>query len=261
MDFAGSIPAIYDRYLGQLLFRPYADDLVARLAAERPGRALELAAGTGIVTAQAAKALPGAHIVATDLSQAMLDVAAGRKETSGVTFQVADAQDLPFDDGSFDAVLCQFGVMFLPDKARAYGETRRVLRPGGTLLFSVWEGIDDNPIAATVQAALAGYFPEDPPQFISRIPHGYHDPSAIREALCTAHFNEIDVTALTLPSVSPSAGDVAIGFCQGTPIRNEIVSRGGDLEAVTDAVRSALTGTFGHGEVRADMAALVVTAR
>lgn len=261
MDFAESIPAIYDRYLGRLLFRPYADDLVARLAAERPGRVLELAAGTGIVTAQAAQALPGADIVATDLSRDMLDVAAGRKETSGVTFLAADAQDLPFDDGSFDAVLCQFGVMFMPDKARAYGEARRVLRPGGTLLFSVWEGTGVNPIAGTVQAALAGYFPEDPPQFVSRIPHGYHDPLAIREALRAAHFDEIEVTALTLPSVSPSAGDAAIGFCQGTPIRNEIVSRGGDLAAVTDAVCSALTNTFGRGEVRADMAALVVTAR
>ncbi|MEU8234405.1 methyltransferase domain-containing protein [Actinoplanes sp. NPDC048967] len=261
MDFAGSIPAIYDRHLGRLLFRPYAEDLVARLAAERPGRVLELAAGTGIVTARAAQALPGAHLVATDLSPAMLEVAAGREETSGVMFQAADAQDLPFDDGSFDAVLCQFGVMFLPDKARAYGEMRRVLRPGGTLLISVWKGIDDNPIAATVQTALAGYFPEDPPQFLSRIPHGYHDASTIREALRAARFDEVDVATVTLPSVSPSAGDAAIGFCQGTPIRNEIVSRGADLAAVTDAVRSALTDTFGHGEVRADMAALVVTAR
>jgi SAM-dependent methyltransferase len=261
VDFAGSIPAIYDRCLGQLLFQPFAEDLAARLAAEPPARALELAAGTGIVTAAAARALPGARIVVTDLSPAMLDVAAGRKETSGLEFQAVDAQDLPFDDVSFDAVYCQFGIMFLPDKARAYAEIRRVLRPGGRLLFSVWERVEDSPIAATVEAALEGCFPEDPPRFISRIPHGYHDPAAIRDAVSTAGFGQVDVATMTLPSVSPSAGDVAVGFCQGTPIRNEIVSRGGDLTAVTDAVRAALTDKFGHGEVRADMAALVVTAR
>lgn len=154
MDFAGSIPASYDRYLGPLLFRPYAADLAARLAAEPCTRALELAAGTGIVTAEAARALPTTRIVATDISPAMLDVAAGRQDTSGVEFRVADAQDLPFDDGSFDAVFCQFGVMFLPDRARAYGEMRRVLRPGGRLLFSVWDSIEHSPIPATVEAAL-----------------------------------------------------------------------------------------------------------
>jgi ubiquinone/menaquinone biosynthesis C-methylase UbiE len=261
VDFAGSIPAIYDRYLGDLLFRPFAADLAARLAAERPARTLELAAGTGIVTAQVARVLPGAHIVATDLSQAMLDVAAGRPGTSGVEFRVADAQELPFDAGGFDAVFCQFGVMFLPDKARAYGEMRRVLRPGGRLLFSVWKGIEENAFAATVDAALHGYFPEDPPRFISAVPHGYYDAAAIRQALSSAGFDQVDVATVTLPSISPSARDVAVGFCQGTPIRNEIVSRGGDLPAVTDAVSAALTGKFGEGEVRADMAALVVTAR
>jgi SAM-dependent methyltransferase len=261
VDFAGSIPALYDRYLGQLLFRPFAEDLAARLAAESPARALELAAGTGIATAEVARALPGTRIVVTDLSQAMLDIAAGRTETSGLEFQAADAQDLPFDDGSFDAVFCQFGVMFLPDKARAYAEMRRVLRPGGRLLFSVWDRIGDSPIAATVETALEGCFPEDPPRFISRIPHGYHDPAKIRDAVSTAGFGQVDVETVTRPSVSPSADQVAVGFCQGTPIRNEIVSRGGDLAAVTDAVSAALTAKFGHGEVRADMAALVVTAR
>jgi SAM-dependent methyltransferase len=261
VDFAGSIPAIYDRHLGRLLFQPYAEDLAARLAAGTPARALELAAGTGIVTAEVARALPGTRIVATDLSPAMLEVAAGRKETSRVEFQAADAQDLPFDDGGFDAVFCQFGVMFLPDKARAYGEMRRVLRPGGTLVFSVWERIEDNPIAATVETALSGCFPTDPPRFLSRIPHGYHDAAAIRDAVSTARFDQVDVATVTLPSVSPSPGDVAVGFCQGTPVRHQIVSRGADLAAVTATVSAALTDKFGPGEVRADMAALVVTAR
>lgn len=261
VDFAGSIPAIYDRYLGPLLFQPYARDLADRLAAEASARLLELAAGTGIVTAEVAPAMPDADIVATDLSPAMLDVAAARKETSGVRFEVADALDLPFGDDSFDAVYCQFGVMFLADKSRAYGGMRRVLRPGGRLVFNVWQGVEDNPIPATVEAALRDCFPDDPPRFISRIPHGYHDAAAIRDALSGAGFRDVDVVTVTRPSVSPSAGEVAIGFCQGTPVRQEIVDRGGDLTAVTDRVRAAVTDTFGPGEVRADMAALVVTAR
>ncbi|AEV85739.1 SAM-dependent methyltransferase PhcB [Actinoplanes sp. SE50] len=260
MDFAGSVPANYDRYLGPLLFQPFARDLASRLADRSPSRVLELAAGTGIVTAEVARALPDAVIVATDLSQAMLDVAAARRETAGVRFEAVDAQNLPFGDDSFDAVCCQFGVMFLPDKARAYAEMRRVLRPGGGLLFNVWERIEDSPIAATVEAALQNCFPDDPPQFLSRVPHGYHDATAIRDAVRAAAFGEVDVVTVSLPSVSPSAGDAAIGFCQGTPIRHEIVSRGGDLAAVTESVRAALTDKFGTGEVRADMAALVVTA-
>lgn len=262
-DFVGSIPEIYDRCLGPLLFRPYAEDLARRLAALPLHRALELAAGTGIATAEVARAVPpGARIVATDLQQAMLDTAAQRVQAGHVGFRVADAQELPFDDGSFDTLYCQFGVMFLPDKDRAYRGMRRVLTGGGMLVFSVWDRIENSPIAAAVANALARRFPGDPPGFMSRVPHGYHDPVAIRAALGAAGFTEIAVEPVTLPSVAPSAHEVAVGFCQGTPLRHEITARDATgLPAATEAVSAAVADRFGDGPVAATMTALVVTAR
>jgi len=262
-DFVGLIPEIYDRCLGPLLFRPYAEDLAARLATLPVERALELAAGTGIATAEVARALPaGTRIVATDLNQAMLDAAARRVGAPGVEFRTADAQDLPFPDGAFDTVFCQFGVMFVPDKPRAYGEMRRVLGRDGTLVFSVWDRIEASPIVATVSDALAGCFPDDPPRFMARVPHGYHDPGAIREQLGTAGFREVTVEAVTLPSVGSSAREIAVGFCQGTPMRHEITARdAAALLSVTDTVCAAVVDRFGDGTVRSDMTALVVTAR
>ena len=262
-NFAGSIPEIYDRCLGPLLFRPYAEDLAGRLAARPVSRALEVAAGTGIATAEVARAVPpGARIVATDLEQAMLDIAARRVQAGRVEFRTADAQDLPFGDGSFDALFCQFGIMFLPDKHRAYGEMRRVLAGGGTLIFSVWDRIETSPIVAAVADALARRFPDDPPRFMSRVPHGYHDPAAIRDALGAAGFTEVTVEPVTLPSAAPSAREVAVGFCQGTPLRHEIVARDtAGLPAVTEAVTEAVADRFGAGPVADTMTALVVTAR
>ncbi|MEV4639049.1 methyltransferase domain-containing protein [Actinoplanes sp. NPDC049548] len=261
--FAGSIPDIYDRCLGPMLFRPFAEDLAARLAALPVHRVLELAAGTGIATSEVARAVPaGTRIVATDLHQPMLDVAARRARATAVEFRTADAQDLPFADGSFDAIYCQFGVMFLPDKNRAYRGMRRVLAPQGTLVFSVWDRLETSPIPATVASALARLFPDDPPQFMSRIPHGYHDPAVIRDALSAAGFTEVTVEAVTLPSVAPSAREVAVGFCQGTPLRHEITERDPEgLVTVTDAVTGAVADRFGDGTVSATMAAFVVTAR
>jgi ubiquinone/menaquinone biosynthesis C-methylase UbiE len=261
-DFVGSIPEIYDRYLGPMLFHPYAVDLARRLAARPVRRALELAAGTGIATVEAARALPPtADLVVTDLNQPMLDAAANRVQAPNLTFQTADAQNPPFPDADFDVVFCQFGVMFLPDKPAAYAALRRVVRPGGTLLFSVWDSIDANPITAEVAAAVARRFPADPPDFLSRVPHGYHDPDAIRPALTAAGFTSVTVERVTLPCTAPSPGDVAIGLCQGTPMRHEITTRAPeDLEAITDEVEAAVRARFGPGEVRADMAALVVTA-
>ncbi|MFI7602293.1 class I SAM-dependent methyltransferase [Actinoplanes sp. NPDC049681] len=262
-EFVGSIPEVYDRCLGPMLFRPYAEDLATRLADLPIRKALELAAGTGIATAEVAQRVPaGTRIVATDLQQAMLDVAAKRIDSEDVEFRAADAQDLPFADDSFDAVYCQFGVMFLPDKDGAYREMHRVLAPGGTLVFSVWDRIESTPAAAAVASALARYFPDDPPRFMSRTPHGYHDPATIRDSVEAAGFTGVSVEAVTLPSGAPSAREVAVGFCQGTPVRHEITARDADgLSAVTDAVCEAVAERFGDGPVDATMAAFVVTAR
>jgi ubiquinone/menaquinone biosynthesis C-methylase UbiE len=174
--FTGCIPELYDAYLVPLLFEPYAADLAARLASRPLGRVLEIAAGTGVATRAMATALPEAvAIAATDLNQAMLDRAAARGTSRPVEWRQADAMALPFADGTFDAVVCQFGVMFFPEKGRAYAEVRRVLRSGGLFVFNVWDRIQENEFADIVTTALAALFPDDPPRFLARTPHGYHD--------------------------------------------------------------------------------------
>jgi ubiquinone/menaquinone biosynthesis C-methylase UbiE len=221
--FAGSIPALYDRYLGPLIFAAYASDLAARLADLQHGRVLETAAGTGVVTRALAVALPdNVSIDATDLNQPMLDYAAQQFSSSRVKWQQADASALPFGDAVFDAIVCQFGVMFFPDKGKAFAEARRVLKPRGRFLFNVWDRIEENEFADTVMVALATVFPHDPPMFMERTPHGYHDIAEIQEELRRAGFANTMVDTVAKESTAPSPREPAIGFCQGTPMRNEI---------------------------------------
>jgi ubiquinone/menaquinone biosynthesis C-methylase UbiE len=261
--FAGSIPALYDRFLGPLIFEPYAADLVARLADLRDGPLLEIAAGTGIVTRALARRLAaGIAIVASDLNQAMLDFAAAQGSARAVTWQQADAQALPFADGTFAAVACQFGVMFFPDKVAAFGQARRVLKPGGRLVFSVWGRLENNEIPHVIHEAVAALFPGDPPGFLARAPYGHHDVAVISEQVRRAGFTDIAVETVALRSRAPSPRDPAIGFCQGSPLRNEIETRGaGALAAATDAAESALAARFGRGPIEAGIEAHVVTAR
>src|SRR5205085_1947752 len=161
--FAGSIPRLYEDYFVPLIFAPYAEDLADRVAARSPARILEIAAGTGVVTRALLARLPeSATIVATDLNPAMLETAKQVGTSRPVQWKPADAMQLPFGDGEFDAVVCQFGVMFFPDKGRAFAEARRVLRPGGAFVFNAWDRIEDNEFADVVTSALATLFPVDP---------------------------------------------------------------------------------------------------
>jgi ubiquinone/menaquinone biosynthesis C-methylase UbiE len=260
--FSGSIPSLYDRYLGPLIFEPYAEDLASRLAALQPARVLETAAGTGIVTRALLRALPAdAHIVATDLNQPMLDHAAQQVSSDRVTWQTADAQALPFADQSFDAVVCQFGAMFFPDKAQAYREARRVSKRGGHFIFSVWDAIEHNEFADLVTAALADMFADDPPRFLARTPHGYHDRDRIVAEVRGAGFANVTADTVTRRSVAPTCRDPAIGFCQGSPLRNEIAARGADrLDEATDAAAARIAARFGPGPVDGMMQAHVITA-
>jgi SAM-dependent methyltransferase len=260
--FTGSIPALYDRHLGPMLFQPYAEDLAGRLADMTAGAVLETAAGTGIATQALATALPEAvAIVATDLSQAMLDHAATKPGMARVTWQQADALALPFPDAAFEVVVCQFAAMFFPDRPAGYREARRVLKPGGRFLFSVWGSLADNPIAATVNETLQRRYPQDPPDFFARTPYGYHDPDRVRADVQAAGFATVTIDSVILPSRAASARDAAIGPCQGTPLRGEITARDPDgLEAATVAVADAVAARFGPGPIEAPMRAYVVTA-
>jgi len=259
--FSGSIPEVYQSLMVPMLFDPYALDLADRAAAIAPSSILELAAGTGVVTRQLALTLPGeATITATDLSQGMVDEAASQPTARPVTWAVADAMSLPFADESFDLVVCQFGVMFFPDKPTAFAEMRRVLRPGGSVIFSVWDGFDDNEFVAVVDAALADFFPESPPSFMADLPHGYHDPEQIRRDLAGGGFKTgVRIETVTRQSTSPSAEAAAVAYCQGNPMRLEI-ERLGSIEAATAHVAQALAARFGSGPIHGRIQAQVVTA-
>ena len=260
--FAGSIPEIYDQYLVPLIFEPYAIDLAQRLVSLPLTNVLELACGTGAVTRRLALSLPhSVFIVATDLSQPMLERAGSIGTSRAVEWRQADAMHLPFDKASFDAVVCQFGVMFFPDRARAYAEVRRVLRSGGVFLFNTWDRIEDNEFTLVVHETLAGLFPDDPPSFIARVPHGYHDPAMIRRDLASGGFSEQPgIQTVAARSRAASARIPAVAFCQGTPIRNEIESRDpARLHAATAATESALAARFGHAAVDGKIQAHVVS--
>jgi ubiquinone/menaquinone biosynthesis C-methylase UbiE len=187
--FKGGMPAFYDRYLGAITFAPYAAEIAGRVAALTPQRILETACGTGILTLAMAECLPPtAQIVATDLSQPMVDFAAAKRGDPRITWRQADAQDLPFADTVFDLVVCQFGIMFLPDKRKGLREACRVLRPGGRFVFTSWDGLDHNALPQTAVAAIAALFPADPPSFMQRVPYGYHDRATIAAQLKSAGF-------------------------------------------------------------------------
>ena len=221
---------------------------------------LEIAAGTGVVTRQLAALLPAAvPIIASDLNQAMLDQAAVVGTLRPVQWRQADAQQLPFADRSFDAVVCQFGAMFFPDKARAFAEVRRVLRPGGVFIFNVWDSLADNEFADTVCAALASRFPDNPPRFMATLPHGYYDRRLIAQDLQGGGFAASpQVTTLIERSRAASARDVALALCQGTPERSEIESRDPQgLAAATDAAAAALRQRYGEGAVEGKIQAQI----
>lgn len=260
--FAGAIPKLYEMYLVPLIFEPYAKDLATRLASRTLSRVLEIAAGTGVVTRAMAAALPEqVSIVATDLNPAMLEQAALAGTRRPVEWRQADAIQLPFADRAFDAVVCQFGAMFFPDKAKAFAEVRRVLKPGGVFMFNVWDRIEDNEFADIVTASLASVFPDDPPRFMARTPHGYYDASVIERDLAGGGFvKPARIETVTARSTAASARVVAIAYCQGTPLRNEIEMHDATrLGEATDLAAEAIAQRFGSAAVDGKIQACVVT--
>jgi SAM-dependent methyltransferase len=235
---------------------------VQRLRSCPVSRVLEIAAGTGVATRALAAGFPeSVAIVATDLNQAMLDYASRIGTARRVDWRQADAMELPFEDAAFDAVVCQFGAMFFPDKARAFSETRRVLKPGGVFLFSVWDRIADNEFADVVTTAVQSMFENDPPAFLARTPHGYHDPETIKRDLAYGGFAKpprIETVAACSRAQSPRVP--AVAFCEGTPLRNEIEARDASrLREATEVAASAVAGRFGNGAVEGKMQAHVVS--
>lgn len=261
--FAGSIPKFYDTLMVPLIFEAYADDLAALVAASSPRSVLETAAGSGVVTRALAPRLGAdARYVVTDLNQPMLDYAAARQGTDRrIEWRQADALDLPFDDASFDVVCCQFGAMFFPDRVAGYAEAARVMKPGGRLVFSVWDRIEDNVFADEVTNAVATVFAQDPPRFLARTPHGYHDTALIRTELNRAGFDNVVIKTSEKQSRAASARDAATAYCLGTPLRNEIEARDASLlEIATDRATQAIARRHGDGPVAGKIQAHVIVA-
>jgi ubiquinone/menaquinone biosynthesis C-methylase UbiE len=261
--FAGSIPENYDRYMVPLIFEPYAVDIARRAASLSPSAVLETAAGSGVVTRALAPGLPQhANYVVTDLNQPMIDYAASRQPPDvRITWRQADALALPFEDATFDLVCCQFGAMFFPNRTAGYREARRVLKPGGHYLFNVWDRIEENVFANDVTNALAQIFPNDPPRFLARTPHGYNDTSLIRRELEDAGFSRVVIDTKAEQSRASSARIPAVAYCQGTLLRNEIEAReAGKLEAATDYAASVLADRHGNGAVAAKIQAHIISA-
>jgi SAM-dependent methyltransferase len=260
--FAGSIPELYDTHLVPLIFDPYAADLVHRIASRPLASVLEIAAGTGVVTRALASMLPDrVSVIATDLNQPMIDHASSVGTTRPVEWRQADAMQLPFRDGMFDAVVCQFGVMFFPEKARAYSEARRVLRRGGVFIFNVWDRIEENQFAETVTKALEPLFPEDPPHFLARTPHGYYDHETIKRDLARGEFTASPgIVTLAARSRAKSFRIPAIAYCQGTPLRDEIKHRDRSrLGEATDVAAEAIAQRFGRGPVDGKIQAHIIS--
>lgn len=257
IPFEHSTPVLYDRCMGPFLFEPCARVLAERAALLRPGRILETAAGTGIATRALHQAAPEAHIIATDVNPVMLDVAAGSLMSDVVSFRPADAQDLPFDSDTFDLVVCQFGVMFFPDKVRAHREARRVLGPGGHYLLASFDRLESNPVPQAAGEAVAALFPSDPPTYMERGPFSYADPARIECDLFEAGFSRVTLETLTLTS-RLNARDAAQGMVLGSPFRSEIERRDASaLDRAVSAVTAALAPLDGN---ETPMSVHVVTA-
>ncbi|HZN40719.1 MAG TPA: methyltransferase domain-containing protein [Planctomycetota bacterium] len=260
--FTGSVPPIYDRHLGPVIFAPYADDLASRLRLGAKARVLEVACGTGIVTSRLLARLGSAgRLVATDLNQGMLDHARSRfPNDPRLELRVADAQQLPFPDVSFDHYVCQFGIMFFPDKVAALREAARVLAKGGEVLVNTWGTLEQNSFARIGHTTIARFFAKDPPTFYLT-PFGWHDQDAIRAAFHAAGFASVQIDVVDKPATAVSAADFAIGIVRGNPIAVAIQERLGDAhERVIAAVASDLAREGGDRPWRGQLRALVVRA-
>jgi SAM-dependent methyltransferase len=255
--FAASIPETYETYFAPVLFEPYSQELARRIPSGAT-RILEIAAGTGRLSRRLLENMPArTELVVTDLQQPMLDVASSRIHDSRARFQRADMLELPFLDGSFDAVFCQFGLMFAPDKSVAMREMHRVLRPGGTLVLAVWDTLENNPASELLHRMAFALMPDDPPVFMAK-PFSLGDPKEL--LALAADFATSKVDTVVLPGVSESAAHFATGLVRGNPLYSQLVERKLDADGFQAEVAAALAAEYGDSPCKSQLSAHVLTA-
>lgn len=262
VDFTASFAEVYDRYLVPMDFAPHAAQLSERVNANAPQSVLETAAGTGVLTRELARILPGdVGITATDLNEPMIALAQSNLHSERILWRQADALDLPFGDAEFDVVVCQFGVMFFPDKQQGFQEALRVLRPGGHFLFNVWDSFEANSKSPLrIAARIVGTILDRDP--VSLLSPPYHNQAIIRSDLGAAGFVHVGVETVSGPSRAASAREAATIVCHGSRLRTHIdASDPARLQEITNAVTEALRCRFGAGPVEGATQALLLTAQ
>lgn len=259
-EFAGSIPHNYDQYLGPLFFEPYAEDLYERLKGKRYQRVLELACGTGRLTRFLAELTrEEGQLYATDLNPDMLQVAKEKTDNGLIRWGVVNAQELPYEAGFFDLVVCQFGVMFFNDKERAFGEVHRVLQPDGTFLFNTWDHYQYNAASRVTQLVLSEMLAPDPPDFLEKGPYSFSDPAVIRRLLEEAGFIQIRIDTVAKMGVMNAPGQVAAGFVDGSPLTGYLNERGAPKAEIKQRITEAIAAEYKN--LQLPMQALVCSAR
>jgi ubiquinone/menaquinone biosynthesis C-methylase UbiE len=257
-SFAGSVPQNYDKYLGPVLFEPYALDLVNRVSGAR--NILEIACGTGRVTRHLVNTLPaGGKLVATDLNADMLNVARPVISDARIEWKVVDAQELPFADNSFDHVICQFGVMFFPDKAKAMEETYRVLQPGGRYIFNVWDALEFNPRSAIIKTVMDELMGADAPDFLKKGPFSWFDKEEIASLMERSGFKNIHLDIVRKSAYFETPDDLVNGFVKGSPLSSYLAEQTGELQQkIVTGLQQRIRSEFGDGRLESPMQAIVV---
>jgi ubiquinone/menaquinone biosynthesis C-methylase UbiE len=248
-QFVGTIPDFYDTGLGPNIFHDYADDLAARAGAHGARHVLELAAGTGILSRRLRDVLsPDARLVVTDLNQPMLDLASRKfSSAENVEFSEADAMNLSFSDDEFDMIVCQFGVMFFPDKPASYREAARVLKPNGHYIFNTWGPMSANPYSQISHEVVAQFFPGNPPGFYEA-PFSYGDPVDVKRDLNAAGWQDVHHETIDFDKEILDPEAFANAMIHGTPMVDEIRQRGGvDPQDVVDLILEQYYDRFGTG--------------
>lgn len=230
--FSGEVPGNYDKYLGPILFEPYALDLIDRLKNERVEHVLELACGTGRVTTHLVDLIPTkGSLTATDLNPGMLELAQSKIQNEKIFWTVADAEDLSFYNGQFDHIVCQFGVMFFPAKEKSFKEANRVLKKGGKYIFSTWESVEKNPRIDLMWSVIHEVFGNEAPDFFQKGPHSFFDKKEIERLMVNAGFKNVRIETVAKTPKYNQPEDLIKGFAEGSPLANYLAEKGAEAQA------------------------------